>query len=243
MNILNPIINDIAVYTEKKKRAGMLREFEVSETICWPAAGVRDIILKPDLALELGNPEGASVSFISWTGDHHLVNDGRISLVGPDIPEAAGKNLPFGKIVILGVEGFDEKNAYDRNRELHLCKFDLSLKGYMIRAASIYMAEWCRISKEALRDQFSLRLLGSALIREYKKLDYVKSVEVIFVTSSNDDVNELFELGNRSARIISAMSKMVNEMSYDCSECEYQDLCEEAEELRKLRTELANNQG
>jgi CO dehydrogenase/acetyl-CoA synthase beta subunit len=149
------------------------------------------------------------------------------------------KQNPFGKIVIAGVKGFDETNAFCRNREIYLKKFDLTLKGYMLKSASHYMAEWNRISKTAANDGFSFCHLGSALIREYKKLEYVESVEVIFVTSSDDDVIELYDLGKRSTRIIQAMSKMVNDMSYDCSDCDYQDLCGEAGELRRLRDELA----
>jgi CO dehydrogenase/acetyl-CoA synthase beta subunit len=238
MKIFNQIIDEIATYKHQKQKSALYREFPAKADITWPEAGKRDIILMPDLAMELGSPGTASVSFMVWTGDGSRINDQRVTLIGPDLTETSEKQIPFGKIVMAEVEGFDETNAHDRNREIYLKKFDLSLKGYMLRSASHYMAEWNRISKAAVKNGFSFYHLGSSLISEYKKIDYVKSVEVIFVTSSDDDVNELYDLGKRSTRMISAMSKMVNEMSYDCSACEYQDLCKEALELRKLRTQL-----
>jgi CO dehydrogenase/acetyl-CoA synthase beta subunit len=243
MKIFNQIIDDIATYKHQKQKSALYREFPAKTAMAWPEAGKRDIILMPDLAMELGSPGTASVSFMVWTGDGSRINDQRITLIGPDLTETSEKHIPFGKIVMAEVEGFDENNAFARNREIYLKKFDLSLKGYMLRSASHYMAEWNRISKTAVKNGFSFYHLGSALINEYKKIDYVKSVEVIFVTSSVDDVNELYDLGKRSTRMISAMSKMVNEMSYDCSACEYQDLCGEALELRKLRTKLVEKIG
>jgi len=241
MKIFDNIIREIKTYVENKKEIIPHKTYMAKETMTWPESGRGEIVLMPDLAIELGNPDDASVSILNWTQDTSLIHDGQITIIGPDINETSEKKLPFGKIVMLEVSGFDENNAFDRNRELFLSKFDISLKGFMIKSASQYMAEWCRISKEAVQNNFSLELLSNALIKEYKKFDYVKAVEIVFVTSSNDDVNELFDIGNRTVRIISAMSKMVNEMSYDCTECEYQDVCNDADELKEMRRSLMNN--
>jgi len=239
VKIFNDIIVEIDRYKNAKRTPDGYRAFPAENYPAWPGAGSRDIILMPDLAVEFGSPETASVSFGVWTGDDALVNDEQITLVGPDVTETSKIQNPLGKIVITGVQGFNETNAFQRNREIYLKKFDLSLKGHMLRSASHYMAEWHRLSQEAVTNGFSLGHLGSALIREYKALSYVTSVEVIFVTSSDEDVTELYDLGKRSTRIIQAMSKMVNEMAVDCAECEYQDLCQDAGELRRLRQKLA----
>lgn len=239
MKLLEKYILEIRDYIDKKKQVTPCRVFNGDASCSWPASDKSGIVLLPDLAVELGHPDGQSVSFQTWTGDTSLVNDGNITLIGPDICEEAEAKLPFGKIVIAEVDGFDETNAADRTREMFLSKFDLSLNGFMLKSASNYMAEWCRISKDAVKKEFSFKILGTALINELKKLDYVKSVEIVFVTSSNDDVAQLFDIGNRSLRTVNAMAKMVNEMSYDCGECEYSDICDEADELRELRDNLA----
>ncbi len=239
MKIFNDIIAQIDGYKNAKCTPGSYRTFSTENYPAWPGAGNRDIVLMPDLAVEFGSPETASVSFGVWTGDDALVKDEQITLIGPDVTETSKTQNPLGKIVIAGVQGFDETNAFQRNREIYLKKFDVALKGHMLRSASHYMAEWHRVSQAAVDAGFSLGHLGSALIRAYKTLAYVTSVEVIFVTASDEAVNDLYDLGKRSTRIIQAMSKMVNETTVDCAECEYQDLCQDAGELRRLREALA----
>jgi len=238
MNIFDGIIHEVKAHVENNKKFRPHKTFHPRETLTWPTSQRNEIVLLPDLAIELGSPDDASVSFLNWTQDNALIHDGQITIIGPDLNDTDKKKLPFGKVVMLEVSGFDEKNAFDRNRELFLSKFDISLKGFMIKSASQYMAEWCRISKKAVQNNFSLGILGDALIKQLKKFDYVKSVEIVFITSSNDDVNALFDMGNRTVRTISAMSKMVNEMRYDCTECEYQDVCNDADELKALRRSL-----
>ena len=60
----------------------------------------------------------------------------------------------------------------------------------------------------------------------------MKSVEVIFVTSSPEDVARLKEIGAHSEKIISAMNKMAGEFEYDCASCDYQEVCDEAAGLK-----------
>jgi CO dehydrogenase/acetyl-CoA synthase beta subunit len=98
--------------------------------------------------------------------------------------------LPF--LIILWIQdelsydkfNINAENIYDRYREMDHLRYDISLKGYMMRAVSQYMREWSRISKEAINKGFSLFTLGGALIDKYRKLNYIDAVEIIFVTSS-----------------------------------------------------------
>ena len=152
MKIFNDIIAEIAAYKDARCKPSVCRILQAENYTAWPGAGNRDIILMPDLAVEFGSPETASVSFGVWTGDDALVHDGRVTLIGPDATETLSRQNPFGKIVIAGVKGFDETNAFERNRELFLKKFDLALKGHMLRSASHYLAEWHRVSRAAVDD-------------------------------------------------------------------------------------------
>ncbi|MCX5851602.1 MAG: hypothetical protein NT072_06055 [Deltaproteobacteria bacterium] len=204
----------------------------------WPKGGGRNIVLKEDMGLELGAPEKESLSCLLWTENLSSVADGAITLVGPDFPESAGKSLPFGKVVLVGVEGFTEDNAYDRHRKMDLVRYSLDLRGFMIRAVSQYMKEWCRVSTEALREGFSARVLGSALIGLFREEPFVKAVEVIFFTSSTSDVVRLREITAPAEKIISAMNKMAEEMDFDCERCDYQAVCDDASQLKSMRDSL-----
>lgn len=238
MHLFNPIIEEIKNFTAKKIRDGNVMEYSVLKEVSWPRAGLTDIVFKSDAKIELGNPKDESVSFLAWTGDKSLVRDGLISLVGPDIGEMETGRLPFGKIILIGGSGFNEENCYDRFREMDLSRYDILLKGYMMRAVSQYMREWSRVSRDAVENGFSFSILGSALSRKLKELNYVDAVEILFVTSSSEDVRELKKTGDRFLQYINAMTKMAEEMDFQCESCEFQEICEEAEELRDMRQSL-----
>jgi CO dehydrogenase/acetyl-CoA synthase beta subunit len=114
-------------------------------------------------------------------------------------------------------------------------RYSLDLKGYMIRAVSQYQREWSRISREAVQSGFSFEVLGSALREEYLKKSYIHAVEFLFVTSSAGDVSGLQEITKNVGRTINALNKMLSEIDPDCDECEYNDVCDEVDELKSMR--------
>ncbi len=234
-----PLIREVRAFVSPCKANGACREFQADERIDWPAAGPRDIVLLPDLALELGHPEEASLCFLMWTDDPRQIRADTITLIGPDIGEAVAGRLPFGKVVLVAMEDVADSELYERYRRMDLARFDLSLKGYMLRAASQYQREWSRVSREAVRNGFSLKILGAALIGELKTIPEVKAVEVIFVTRSNEAVNALKETGVTAGRIIQAMHKMTYESEPECRTCDYQDVCGGAAQMAALRKTLA----
>jgi CO dehydrogenase/acetyl-CoA synthase beta subunit len=214
-----------------------VRTWQCSGELSWPAGGDRNIVLEGDVAVELGSPRTESASGILWTEDEGIVKDGRICLSGPEIADAPSMS-PFGKVVLLQVEGFTEDNAYDRYLELEDVRYSLDLKGYMLRATSQYMREWLRISKWAKTRGLSFDKLGSHLISGYKNKPWVRAVEIIFVTSSADDVRRLKTILEPSARMIGAMNKMATEMNLECAECDYKDVCDESDILKTMRDKL-----
>ncbi|MCD6569963.1 MAG: hypothetical protein J7L53_04605, partial [Deltaproteobacteria bacterium] len=242
MELFDKAIKDIRVYMQGKSDEGRVCEIQhTSINAGWPSGGGRNIVLSEDVGVELGNPREESVSFVVWTESPKEVKDGIISLIGPDLQISKGKSLPFGKVVIAGGKGFNEENSYDRYREMESIRYDVDLKGYMLRAVSQYQREWSRVSKEALREGFSLNVLGGALIDKFKENDYIDAVEVIFVTSSREDVKELKDIAKGVGRVVGAMNKMIEETSFDCKTCEYKDVCSEFTDLRKIRKVALRN--
>ena len=243
MQLFDSIINDVRRYIDLQHTKGIVREFQYGPDLFWPPAGNRDIVLQSNVGVELGSPSGQSVSFLVWTHNTSLVRDGLITLVGPDINECKKRYLPFGKVAIIGGSGFTEENAYERYREMESQRYEISLKGYMMRAVSQYMREWSRVSKEAVTQGFSFSRLGSALTEKLKQKAYIDSVEILFVTSSNEAVGELKGIGERAMRYINAMRKMTEDMDFDCRSCEYKDVCSDAGELRAMRDYLKRSRG
>lgn len=233
MDVFDRTIRDINKMITEEKFGKMICE-QMDRVPCWPPAGHRDIVLKSHVGVELGAPRTESFSMVLWTNRNDLVSDGRITLIGPDVGAAATDKLPLGKIAIIGGHDFNEANAYDRSREMALAAYDISLKGYMLRSASHYMMEWVRISRDAVKDGFSLAMAGKALIHEYRKRRYVKTAEVILVTANSDAVYRLRRACGHALDILNAMRKMAEEMTFDCDTCEYQSVCGEVETLRAM---------
>ncbi len=219
----------------ERKRRGELQRLDGNVPAPWPAAGQRNLVIGRDIAVELGHPDDGSVAFLIWresAGDHR---GGRTYLVGPDLPAARGRRLPFAKVVMIQGRGFDADNTPARYSQLEAVRYGIDLRGYMLRAASQVSREWGRVSHAALTGGFSFAVLGDALIRAYTAIDFVDRADVLLVTSGKDDVMAFRLLADRVTRVIAAMNKMRVEMDLDCGSCSFAPVCEAVDGLRAMR--------
>jgi CO dehydrogenase/acetyl-CoA synthase beta subunit len=235
MALFDQHLEEVSAFLERKHSKGNSIAFAHQAKTDWPMSKGGNLVLSQDAAVELGNPGQGSTSFLLWKDVSSQKHKNQITIVGPDLPELAGQSVPFGKIVIIGGDGFDEENSYERHRQLDLVRYDINLQGYMMRGTSQFRQEWSRVSKEAIAKGFSFKILGGALIDKFMELSFVRSVEVIFITANQKDIAQMGAVSSKAFRIISAMNKMVEELSCDCGSCDYSDVCSEVEELRSMR--------
>lgn len=233
MNLFGDIITEMRSYLASREEEGTLRCVKAHGK-SWPRMESGNLVLESDTAVELGNPRSESVSFVLWSEKENEIADGNVTIIGPDISEAKGKSMPFGKVVMLHVEGMNEDNSYERHRKIELARYELELEGYMLRAVSQYLREWSRVSNAAFEKGFSFSILAGELSKVYRAFDFVKGAEFVFVTSSAADVRLLRNMGDKAERRIAALSKMAIEMNFDCASCEYTDVCTEVEALRMV---------
>lgn len=238
MGLFDKQYREVSGFLESRRKAGKVSELRHQQGVSWPSEKNRNLVLGPDTAVELGNPRDASASFLLWVDDPGLLKNGRITVVGPDLPQLVGQRVSFGRVVIVGGTGFDAENSYERYREMELLRYDIHLKGYMMRAVSQHGREWSRVSREALETGFSFGVLGGSIIDKYLEIEYIQAVEVIFVTAGREDVLALGQIGEGALSIIGAMNKMADEMSFDCDTCEYTDVCGDVAELRAMHGAL-----
>jgi CO dehydrogenase/acetyl-CoA synthase beta subunit len=191
------------------------------------------IVLSEDMWLELGNPKTASIAPALVTKRLDLVNDGEITLIGHDIPEVEG-SLAFAQVLLIASPDLQDEDY----RRINSLQYELELDGYMIKAVPSSLTIWSRISRTSARKGFSFQVLGQTLINMYRAQFKISSMEVLFVTSSQEDVEELNELRHKVIRILGAMNKMMEEMSFDCSSCEYLDVCGDVRKLGAMRERL-----
>lgn len=203
------------------------------------------IILRGDTSVELGNPDIGSCAFLLWTDNPSLLKDGRITLIGPDIPESVGASLPFGQVLIVGGEGLSEKEHAQLEQSQYIAD---QIEGYMIRSIPRHM--WCRVSKEAVAKGFCFETLGRALMAILKSdVPKVQAVELLFVTSSAEDLQPLDVIGPQVRQIASNIEKenwrakgydIECTLSWDCKACVYKPVCDEIREAVTVRKRRAS---
>jgi CO dehydrogenase/acetyl-CoA synthase beta subunit len=239
MQMFQEYFQAVAEFRQELLARGDAREAMAEDrSVAWPAGGSRNLILGQDTAVELGNPREGSCSFMLWGRDEGWVKDGRMTIAGPDIPDCEGKSLPFGLVILIAGNDFTSENAWERYRQMEGKRYEVDLKGYMMRAVSQNQREWSRVSREARQNGFSFPVLGQAMRSTFKSLPWITAFEVLFVTSSRKDVAALQRIGEKAGRIVAAMNKMLEELSFDCGVCEYRDVCSDVAALRSMRKTL-----
>ena len=199
------------------------------------------VILKEDMCVELGNPRMASCAFLLWTDNLSLVRDGRITLIGPDIPESMGKSLPFGQVLLIS--GTDLKEEHHAMLEWGQYVSD-RIEGYMIRSVPRRM--WSRISKKVVEKGFCFETLGRALMWIIKsELPMVEAVEILFITSNKEDVEELESIAKQVEKIAGDIKKgkfiigddgtYVCTNGLDCNVCLDKNVCDSIREMVAIR--------
>lgn len=196
------------------------------------------MIFKEDTFVELGNPVNGSASVVLWTRQAELVRDGLITRIGPDIPASEGRSLPFGQVILLGGSRLEGK---DLGRLERASSPSSLLEGYMIRHVPRKL--WSRVSRGAAARGFCFETLGRALMARYKEtFPLLESVEILFVTSSKADVEELEAIGLQAKGKALSIRKLTRteEGIYECdelncNECPEKEICDTIREVLVIR--------
>jgi CO dehydrogenase/acetyl-CoA synthase beta subunit len=194
----------------------------------------RGIILRGDTFAELGNPEMGSASHLLWTTDPSRVTDGKMTLIGPDIPESEGGSLPFGQVLLLAGP---KLTAADHERLKAAQHVGDHIDGYMLRSTSEHI--WARVSKEAGAKGFDFETLGRALMSLVKsKAPSVSAMEILFITSSKKDVKGLDLIVSETRSIGREMIKETwkergfdVDCEVDCASCHDQEVCDDIRDI------------
>ena len=257
MSIFDAYVKKVAGYVEEvRRKGGQFREFDsptaVSELVeglpvrVGPGAS-SGVILRGDTFVELGSPDAGSCAFLLWTDNPSLIRDGRITLIGPDIQETPGASLPFGQVLMVGGEdlGKEEHSALEQSQYI-----SDQVEGYMIRSTPGRM--WSRVGKDAAAKGFDFCTLGKALMAIFKSdVPKVQAMEVIFVTSSKEDVQCLDDIAQQVRKIDKDIVRetwlargydvLECTLGWDCDSCADKPVCDEIREVITVRKKKAKN--
>ena len=248
MSVFDAYIQKVAEHVDALRRDGLeTKEFscrdspdQIKERLpvrVGPNAH-QGIILRSDTYLELGNPLAGSCAFVLWTDKPSLIRDGKITLLGPDIPESANGSLPFAQVLIVGGEDLTDRDHESLVQHQYVSD---RIEGYMIKSAPDRV--WSRVSKEAARKGFDFETLGRALMGVVKSEEpRVQAMEILFVTVSKEAVQGL---GNVAVQVRKISKDIVKEnwkirgydieCASDCSSCGEKAVCDEIREVLSIK--------
>ena len=199
------------------------------------------IILRGDTFAEMGSPDAGSCAFPLWTDNPELIRDGRITLIGPDIPESPGASLPFGQILMAGGKELGDKEHLALEESQYIAD---RIEGYMIKSTPGRM--WSRVSNDAAGKGFSFEVLGKALMAIFKaEVPKIQAMEVIFITSGKEDLKRLDDIAEQVRKISKDIVRetwlargydvLECTLSWDCGTCTDKPVCDEIRDVVKVR--------
>jgi hypothetical protein len=206
----------------------------------WPDAGNGNMVLRRDMAFELGGSGLPAVGGIGFTD--RSVDDEGIWLYGPDLAEIR-EDQPFARIVVAGVDvgqlpdRESIQKAYNIFRSIEYEKYHVGPQGYMMRISVSGNREPVRVSRESLQTGLDFGKVGDIFVRAYRKHPEVRQVKVIFVTDPEFPYDRLAEVISHMELVTDSLDYIFKNIKMDCTSCVMKPVCDEVEGLRELHQE------
>ncbi len=207
------------------------------------------IVMKPDTFLELGSPAAGSCAFALSSDHPALIRDGRVRLIGPDVPEAPLATLSFGQVIMAAGEALADEDHQALVQSQYIGD---QVEGYMVKSTPGHI--WTRVSRAVAGKGFCFELLGKALIQLVKaQLPKATAVELLFVTSGRSDVQSLGEIGARvndlareiRGRLWKGRGIDLADCAFGghCGTCEDKSVCQEINSITLSRRKMSQTAG
>jgi len=196
------------------------------------------IVLADRTAVELGPPSLASLDILMTTSNARLVNDGRITLIGDDLPDLVRNKAGILQAVFLSLAPEVSLNRLTLENKRYLFN---QIPGYMVR--SVPGRLWIRIDHALMEKGFSFYHLGCALYAVFRSQgEGLLSCEVAFAAGENDLINR-FERISRQTQVLSRENRKLQvdpdgiySCTYlDCESCDEKPYCDQIRDLIKHR--------
>ncbi len=230
MNLYDEIIGETLTLVGKKE------ERELPLSLSWPDEGRAMMILRSDMAYELGGNGLAAVGNTLVTTNGNLVPHDGITLIGKDLKEI-GEDSAYARIALVRVRedslGTGER-LYNTIRNISSFRYHVFPSGFMLRVSSSLERECVRVARDKLSSGLSFASVGSAMLKALHQYREVEKARIIFITDEAFDYSALQDGLRRTKKITSAIDHMLRDVSMDCTSCALQEICDEVEDLRKM---------
>lgn len=202
----------------------------------WKDVGDHNLILRADMAYELGGGIFPAVSAMAVTCNDEFVNTDEIFLIGPDLNEIK-EDIPYARIAIIKVaeDSLGDGNAlYNAIRKIEYVRYHINPEGYMTRISASNNREPVRVGKEAIEKGLDFAKVGKLFIDTYHENKNIEAVKLIFITAKDVNYNGLLQQAKHLEDITGTIDHIFKNVIMDCGSCSLQKICDEVEGLREL---------
>ena len=200
-----------------------------------------ELILRRDMAFELGEGSFPSVSLTAVTQDPSLVPEDAVFVCGPDLGEIRG-DCAFARVTVLRTDDIFEKGdqaAYALIKSMEVKKFEVSPRGYMMRPSALTNREQVRVSKKAVKAGLDFQSVGNLLIKKYRENRRVLAAAIYFVTLPNAPYAALDSLADRTNVLVATLNHALADVSMNCRACEWKPVCDAVDGMKELHQRAA----
>ena len=211
----------------------------------WEDVGNHNLILRADMAYELGGGTCPAVSAMGVTASAELVPEDEVFLLGPDLSEIKA-DQPYARIAVVRVaeDGMGDGNVlYNAIRKIEYVRYHINPKGYMTRISASNGREPVRVSKAALDEGLTFAQVGKLFLDTYHENKNIEAVKLIFITDPDFDYKSLSEQAKHLEDITGTIDHIFKNVMMDCGSCSLQKVCDEVEGLRELHFKELKKEG
>jgi len=179
-------------------------------------------IRRQDMQVELGGPDQKSKFELVRVKGLDEVEDGKITVIGPDIKDIPeGSSLPFGIYIEVAGKDVEEELEGVIERRIHeYCNF---IEGFMHLNQRYDI--WLRLNKKSFQKGLnSFNHIGKVLTRLYKsELPFIEKIQITFMTEPKkiqemwEQAMKIYEARDAKAR---GMKDEEVETFYGCTLCQ-----------------------
>lgn len=202
----------------------------------WADAGDHNLILRADMAYELGGGTCPAVSAMGVTASTELVSADEVYLLGPDLSEIK-EDQPYARIALVRVaeDSLGDGNVlYNAIRKIEYVRYHINPEGYMTRISASNGREPVRVSREAIDKGLGFAQVGKLFLDKYHENKNIEAVKLIFITQPDFDYKALAENSRHLEEITGTIDHIFKNVTMDCGSCSLQQICDEVEGLREL---------
>ncbi len=200
------------------------------------------VLIDDEVQIRLGDFSTPSTAFLRLVSDQNGVQDGRITLIGPDLSLIAEPIIPFAMGVLVALQEATSELIKRLNRTLQVTD---EIEGFMQRSAR--GDPRFLISKHIIRRGASFQHIGRAFLHLFrtKYPREVQKIEIFFLTAIPSIVVELKKYREQAVQdVIKSWQAKIQkldklrvdcEFEWECEACDYQKICEELRDIIRLR--------